>query len=71
VCIESGAKTALDSNARRDLRPYVEFELPDIDFVIPNVVTVGPRSTFEDKAAMLHGLRRWQGIRSERRQERH
>lgn len=69
VRIESGAKSALDPNAPRVLRPYVEAELPDTDFAIPNVVTVDPRRTFWDKIVILHGLRRWYEIRGELRQE--
>lgn len=69
VRIESGAKSALDPNAPRVLRPYVEADLPDTDFAIPNVVTVDPRRTFWDKVVILHGLRRWYDIRGELRQE--
>jgi nucleotidyltransferase AbiEii toxin of type IV toxin-antitoxin system len=69
VRIESGAKSALDPNAPRVLRPYVEADLPDTDFAIPNVVTVDPRRTFWDKVVILHGLRRWYDIRRELRQE--
>ena len=69
VCIESGAKSALDPNAPRVIRPYVEGDLPDTDFAIPNVVTVDPRRTFWDKIVIVHGLRRWFEIRGQLRQE--
>jgi hypothetical protein len=69
VRIESGAKSALDPNAPRVLRPYVEGDLPDTDFAIPNVVTVDPRRTFWDKIVIIHGLKRWYEIRGQLRQE--
>ena len=67
--IESGAKSALDPNAPHVIRPYVEGDLPDIDFAIPNVLTVDARRTFWDKVVILHGLRRWFDRRGELRQE--
>lgn len=69
VRIESGAKSALDPNAPQVIRPYVEADLPDADFAIPNVVTVDARRTFWDKVVILHGLRRWFDRRGELRQE--
>lgn len=69
VRIESGAKSALDPNAPQVLRPYVEDDLPDTDFAIPNVITVDPRRTFWDKIVIIHGLRRWYEIRGQLRQE--
>jgi hypothetical protein len=69
VRVESGAKSALDPNAPRVLRPYVEGDLPDTEFAIPNVVTVDPLRTFWDKIVIVHGLRRWHEIRGQLRQE--
>ncbi len=69
VRIESGAKSALDPHAPRVVRPYVEADMPDTDFSIPNIVTIDPRRTFWDKVVILHGLRRWYDIRGELRQE--
>jgi hypothetical protein len=69
VRIESGAKSALDPNERKVLKPYVAADVPGSDFSIPNVVTVDPRRTFWDKVVILHGLRRWYDIRGELRQE--
>jgi hypothetical protein len=69
VRIESGAKSALDPNAPHVIRPYVEGDLPEVDFAIPNVVTVDARRTFWDKVVILHGLRRWFDRRGELRQE--
>lgn len=67
VRIESGAKSALDPNAPQVIRPYVEADLPDVDFAIPNVVTVDASRTFWDKVVILHGLRRWFDRRGELR----
>lgn len=67
VKIESGAKSALDPHSRLTVKPYVEDELNDIHFEIPNVTTVEPERTFWDKVVILHGLRRWWERRGELR----
>ena len=58
VKIESGAKSALDPNSDRVIRPYLESDIPDIDLGVGNVTTVDPERTFWDKVVILHGLRR-------------
>jgi hypothetical protein len=59
VKIESGAKSALDPNSDRVIRPYLESDIPGIDLGVDNVITVDPERTFWDKVVILHGLRRW------------
>ena len=58
VKIEAGAKSALDPNAPRIIRPYVADELEGFDLAVPNVTTVDPLRTFWDKVLILHSLRR-------------
>jgi len=65
VKIESGAKSALDPNSERAIRPYLEDDVPDIDLSVGNVTTVDAQRTFWDKIVILHGLRRWFDIRGE------
>jgi len=59
VKIESGAKSALDPNSVRSIRPYLEQDAPGLDLEIPNVTIVDAERTFWDKVVILHGLRRW------------
>ncbi|WP_255308801.1 nucleotidyl transferase AbiEii/AbiGii toxin family protein [Sphingobium fuliginis] len=59
VKIESGAKSALDPHARRNVVPYVADDLPDLDLTVANVTIVDAERTFWDKVIILHGLRRW------------
>lgn len=65
VKIESGAKSALDPNTERTIRPYLEDDVPGIDLRVSNVTTVDVERTFWDKIAILHGLRRWFDSRGE------
>lgn len=60
VKIESGAKSALDPNGPRTIRPYVEADLPGQDLASRGVTTVEAERTFRDKVVILHGLRRGQ-----------
>lgn len=59
IKIESGAKSALDPHAPVVVRPYIADDLPLLDLVVRNVITVDPSRTFWDKIIILHGLRRW------------
>jgi hypothetical protein len=59
VRIESGAKSALDPNSVRTMRPYLEEDAPGLNLEVPNVTTVDAERTFWDKVVILHGLRRW------------
>lgn len=59
VKIESGAKSALDPNAVRTIRPYVDDYAPDLDLSVAGVTVVDPERTFWDKVVIVHGLRRW------------
>jgi len=65
VKIESGAKSALDPNSKRIIRPYLEDDVPSIDLTVGNVTMVDAQRTFWDKIVILHGLRRWFDIRGE------
>ena len=67
VKIESGAKSALDPNSLRSVRPYVADDIPDLDLTVSNVTIVDAQRTFWDKVVILHGLRRWFDIRGELR----
>ena len=68
VRIESGAKSALDPNHPRDIRPYIADELSGIDLTVSNVTTIDAERTFWDKVVIAHGLRRWFERRGELRQ---
>jgi hypothetical protein len=59
VKIESGAKSALDPNSSRVIKPYVDDLTPDLDLSVANVVVVDAERTLWDKIVILHGLRRW------------
>lgn len=65
VKIESGAKSALDPNSVRTVRPYLEDDVPDTDLGVSNITIVDAQRTFWDKIVILHGLRRWFDIRGE------
>ncbi|WP_066776308.1 nucleotidyl transferase AbiEii/AbiGii toxin family protein [Sphingomonas sp. CCH5-D11] len=67
VKIESGAKSALDPNSLRTVKPYVDDDVPGLDFAVPNVTVVDAERTFWDKVVILHGLRRWFDRRGELR----
>lgn len=67
VKIESGAKSALDPNCVRTVRPYAEADAPGIDLAVANVTIVDAERTFWDKVIILHGLRRWYDHRQELR----
>lgn len=62
VKIESGAKSALDPNSAKTIKPYVD-DVFRADLAVANVVTVDAERTFWDKVVILHGLRRWYDIR--------
>lgn len=57
VKIESGAKSALDPNASRQVTPFVE--VPGLDLGVAGVTTVDAERTFWDKVVILHGLKCW------------
>jgi hypothetical protein len=67
VRIESGAKSALDPNSVRSIRPYVDEDVPDLDLNVANVTIVDAERTFWDKVVILHGLRSWFDRRGELR----
>jgi hypothetical protein len=59
VKIEIGAKSALDPHTSATVSPYIADDLPDLDFIVPNITAVKPERTFWDKVIILHGLRQW------------
>jgi hypothetical protein len=59
VRIESGAKSALDPNSARSIRPYIEEDAEGLNLEVPNVTIVDAERTFWDKIVILHGLRHW------------
>jgi hypothetical protein len=67
VKIESGAKSALDPNTPKSIRPYCSEDVPDLDLTVSQVTVVDADRTFWDKVVILHGLRRWFEIRGELR----
>jgi len=69
VKIESGAKSALDPNRPRLIRPYISDELVDINLDTPDVRTIDAECTFWDKVVILHGLRNWYDARGELKQD--
>lgn len=71
VRIESGAKSALDPNSRRSIRPYLSEDVPQLDLNVSNVTIVDAERTFWDKVVILHGLRRWFETKGSLRQDGH
>jgi len=59
VKIESGAKSALDPNSVRTIRPYLERDAPGLDLAVPGIRVVDAKRTFWDKVVILHGLCHW------------
>lgn len=55
VKIESGARSALDPNSKREIRPYIADELTDWKFVVGGITTIDPARTYWEKLLMLHG----------------
>lgn len=56
IKIESGAKSALDPNAPRQITPYLAADYQDGQALsIPGVTTIDPERTFLDKVLILHG----------------
>jgi hypothetical protein len=71
VRIESGAKSALDPNSNRSVRPYLSEDVPQLDLNVANVTIVDAERTFWDKVVILHGLRHWFDSRGALRQDGH
>lgn len=71
VRIESGAKSALDPNSRRNIQPYLSEDVPQLDLNVANVTVVDAERTFWDKVVILHGLRRWFDAKDSLRQDGH
>lgn len=59
VKIESGARSALDPNSVRSIRPYLEEDAAGLNLDVPNITVVDAERTFWDKIVILHGLRHW------------
>lgn len=69
VKIESGAKSALDPNNPRSVRPYIDDDSETLDLNVQNVTTILAERTFWDKIVIAHGLRSWFDRRAELRQD--
>ncbi len=69
VRIESGAKSALDTNRPVTIHPFIADDAVGIDLAVPGVTTIEPSRTFWDKVVILNGLRRWYERRGMLRQE--
>ena len=69
VCIEAGAKSALDPHRPVTIRPYVAEDAEGLDLTIGGVTTIDATRTFWDKVVIAHGLRRWHERRGILRQE--
>lgn len=69
VKIESGAKSALDPNNPRPIRPYIADDVAGIDLAVPGIRTIDAERTFWDKVVILHGLRNWFDSRGELKQD--
>ena len=63
VKIESGAKSALDPNSVRSIRPYREEDAAGVTLEVPGITVVDAERTFWDKIVILHGLRHWYSSR--------
>lgn len=71
VKIEAGAKSALDPHCFTAIKPYIHHEMPALNLIVENVVTIDAERTFWDKVVILHGLRRWHDNRGVLRQQGH
>lgn len=71
VKIEAGAKSALDPHCLTEIKPYISHDMPSLDLIVSNVVTIDAERTFWDKVVILHGLRRWHDNRGVLRQQGH
>ena len=67
VKIESGAKSALDPNSIRTIKPYIDDDLPATDLAVPGITVVDAARTFWDKIVIVHGLTSWYSKRGELR----
>lgn len=56
VKIESGAKSALDPNSIRTIKPYIDDDLPATDLAVTGITVVDAARTFWDKIVIVHGL---------------
>ena len=71
VKIEAGAKSALDPHRSTTIRPYVADDMPAVNLLVPDIVTIDAERTFWDKVVILHGLRRWHDNRGTLRRQGH
>lgn len=67
VKIESGAKSALDPNSIRTIKPYIDDDLPATDLAVTGITVVDAARTFWDKIVIVHGLTSWYSNRGELR----
>lgn len=55
VKIEGGARSALDPHDIHSVIPYIQKDLEDFDFNVPNLVTIAAERTLLEKTLILHG----------------
>lgn len=69
IKIESGAKSALDPNQSKSIKPYIADDVSTLALDVHEVTTIFAERTFWDKIVIVHGLRNWFERRGELRQE--
>lgn len=69
IKIEAGAKSALDPHRSTSIEPYIAKDVPGLELLIDNVITIEAERTFWDKVVILHGQRRWFENRGELRRQ--
>jgi len=57
--VESGAKSAFDSNEPVTIKPYIADDVPAIPLSATGVTTVVAERSFWDKVIIVHGTRHW------------
>lgn len=59
VKLEFGALSALDPNTECTIQPYIQEDIPNLDFSVANITTVNAERTLWDKIVIIHGLKGW------------
>ena len=55
IKLEGGARSAVEPHSTHNIAPYIQSELDDYEFSVPNVITIDAERTFLDKVIILHG----------------
>ena len=69
IKVESGAKSAFDSNEPVTIKPYIADDVPAIPLSVTGVTTVVAERSFWDKVIIVHGTRHWFEARGVLRQQ--